>query len=58
MENMDLKNLMTTARYLLSGYVLMIIIHLDAFGKDNLIGMMCQEINKPSQTNLSTCRPE
>lgn len=56
MEIIDLKNMMTTLRYLLSGYVLKIIIHLDAFGKDNLIGMMYQGTNKPSEANLSTCR--
>lgn len=47
---------MTVLRYLLSRYVLKLIIYLDAFGKDNLIGMMYQRINKPSQANLSTWR--
>lgn len=53
------KNLITTLRYLLSGYMLSeymlnIIIHSDTFGKDNLTDMTCQGINKSSQTNLGT----
>lgn len=34
--------------------MLKIIIHLDAFGKDSLVGMMSQAFNKLNQASLST----